>query len=239
VETLGVVVDSSVKYLANGQFASFLTNHDQDRLMNQVYKEPAKVKTAASLLLLLPGVPFIYYGEEIGMTGAKPDEKIRTPMQWSRAEYAGFSSRFPWQVVNSEYQDGINVADQQTDPNSMWVHYRALIHLRNTHAALRVGNYREVKVAGERLEIFAFVRQSAQETVLVLVNLSKNPAQNFTLSMPRGGLSGEYDVFPLLGLPDGTALPALTASAEGGFAEYAALPEIPANGTLVLQLVSK
>ena len=49
----------------------------------------------ATVLLTLPGTPFIYYGEEIGMTGRKPDELIRTPMQWSDAEQAGFTEGTP------------------------------------------------------------------------------------------------------------------------------------------------
>ena len=64
-----------------GEVATFLTNHDQNRVMSTIRSVP-KAKVAADLLLTLPGVPFVYYGEEIGMQGIKPDERIRTPMQW-------------------------------------------------------------------------------------------------------------------------------------------------------------
>jgi len=238
-DTLGLVVDGSVKYIKNGQFATFLTNHDMNRVMNEVGGSIAKAKTAATLLLTLPGVPFIYYGEEIGMTGAKPDEKIRTPMQWNAEEYAGFSTAFPWQAVNREYRDGVNVAAQQADPGSLWSHYRTLIQLRNEHAALRVGTYTKVNVEGEKLELFSFLRQSSQETVLVVINLSKNPAKDYTLVLKRGPLSGAYEALPLFGVSASYALPELTANAAGGFDAYATLPEIPANGALILQLAKK
>ena len=69
----------------DNQFATFLTNHDQARVMTILKGDISKAKLAASLLLTLPGVPFLYYGEEIGMVGDKPDPEIRTPMQWTAA----------------------------------------------------------------------------------------------------------------------------------------------------------
>ena len=64
-----------------------------------------KAKLAASVLMTAPGVPFIYYGEEIGMTGEKPDEQIRTPMQWSAEGNAGFTTGSPWEPVNGDYRE--------------------------------------------------------------------------------------------------------------------------------------
>jgi glycosidase len=58
------------------QWGSFLTNHDQNRVMDVLGGNIAKAKVAASLLLTIPGIPYLYYGEEIGMYGQKPDEDI-------------------------------------------------------------------------------------------------------------------------------------------------------------------
>src|SRR5437773_8426339 len=65
------------------RWSPFLSNHDQTRVLTALGGDVTRAKQAATLLLTLPGLPFIYYGEEIGMTGDKPDPRLRTPMQWS------------------------------------------------------------------------------------------------------------------------------------------------------------
>ena len=83
----------------------------------------ARARLAASLLLTLPGLPFIYYGEEIGMTGDKPDERLRTPMQWSRAPSAGFTRGTPWEPLQPDLLTA-NVEAQDADPASLLNLYR-------------------------------------------------------------------------------------------------------------------
>ena len=80
----------------------------------------------------------MYYGEEIGMSGTKPDELIRTPMQWSSAQGAGFTQGTPWEPVNSDFPI-LNVENQNGVETSLLEHYRKLIQFRNAHPALRVG----------------------------------------------------------------------------------------------------
>ena len=75
----------------------FLSNHDGTRTMTALGGDPAAAKLAATLLLTLPGLPFVYYGEEIGMTGDKPDQRLRTPMQWAPGPGLGFTSGKPWE----------------------------------------------------------------------------------------------------------------------------------------------
>jgi glycosidase len=93
-------INSALKFtlpeMPDGNYATFLTNHDQNRVMSVLQGEVSKARVAAAILLTAPGVPFIYYGEEIGMTGTKPDEDIRRPMQWDAGPNAGFSTGSPW-----------------------------------------------------------------------------------------------------------------------------------------------
>jgi glycosidase len=83
------------KFFKPGQFATFLTNHDQDRVMSVLGDDVGKAKAAATLLLTAPGVPFLYYGEEIGLLGKKPDEDIRRSMQSRSWAVASFTSHAP------------------------------------------------------------------------------------------------------------------------------------------------
>ena len=227
---LWAAINSSFQMFPKGANATFLTNHDQKRVMSHFMGDQEKAKLAASVLLTAPGTPFIYYGEEIGMTGDKPDEFIRTPMLWSSEKYAGFSTVYPWESTISNYKQ-FNVATEASDPNSLLSHYRTLIGLRNNHAALRVGDYYGLR--SDDSSILPFLRVSKEETLLVLINLSKEPAIEYKLSLNQGPLSGSYKSYPVLG--QGT-LEDLNANANGGFDEYQPGMEIPANGLVVIQL---
>lgn len=150
------------------QFGTFTTNHDMNRLMDELANDEDRVKLAAAIYLTLPGVPFVYYGEEIGMTGRKPDENIRRPMAWSDSDNAGFSTQNPWNEPSSNYETN-NVATEQTDGNSLLQWYRKLIQLRSTSEALQTGDY---EVISSTSSVLAFKRLTADEQVYTLVNLS-------------------------------------------------------------------
>lgn len=213
-----------------GQYATFLTNHDQNRVMTQVGRNPDKARLAATVLLTLPGVPFIYYGEEIGMTGQKPDEKIRTPMQWSAEENAGFTTGRPWQPVNDDYKT-VNVATQSADPDSLLNRYRRLIHLRNNHVALRRGEL--VPLESTCRPVYGFLRHFEGESILVLLNFAAREQTGCTFSLPAGNLApGDYLVRELL--TDVEAV-RLTVDASGGFSNYAPLETLaPREGYILL-----
>src|SRR5690242_21862338 len=74
------------------RYSPFLSNHDGTRVMSLLGNDVPSAKLAATLLLTLPGLPFVYYGEEIGMAGEKLDPRLRTPMQWSARTGVGFTS---------------------------------------------------------------------------------------------------------------------------------------------------
>ncbi len=217
-----------------GQFAAFLSNHDQNRVMSQLAAKEDKARLAAMLLLTAPGVPFIYYGEEIGMSGKKPDEDIRVPMQWSSDANAGFTTGSPWRSVNADYADR-NVAAQSADPDSLLSLYRDLIGLRDQHAALRVGDVFIATVDRSQPSIYAVLRASQDEVILVVVNPGPSAVSDYPLSLPAGPLAAgaRYTVVALMGEGD---FADLTANAQGGFDAYQPLPALPARGSFVMQL---
>jgi glycosidase len=208
------------------QYAAFLTNHDMNRAMNQL-RTVEKAKVAANLLLTQPGVPFIYYGEEIGMRGAKPDELIRTPMQWEGGASGGFSTETPWEPLQEDV-DTVNVALQTSDSNSLLSHYRNLIHLRNEHPALAHGDF--VPIETDARSVYSFLRRSADETLLVLLNLDDREAvTEYTLNL-SAGLSGEGTLVRGEG-----ELTQPSLNDNGGFADYAPLAELAPYSVTVIQ----
>lgn len=214
-----------------GQYATFLTNHDQNRAMSQFRGDIGAAKIAASILLTSPGVPFIYYGEEIGMLGEKPDEDIRLPMQWSgEPPAAGFSKATPWRAPNANYPE-LNVADQTNDPDSLLDHYRDLIKLRNDNEALRIGDWFLIETEPSRL--YAFLRQSDEQTILVLLNPSKKDVDDYSLSLDEGPLAGSFGTTLLYG--EGNPAP-LTVNELGGFSEYKPLSSLPSQSTFIFEL---
>ncbi|MCD6290094.1 MAG: DUF3459 domain-containing protein, partial [Anaerolineae bacterium] len=218
------------------QFATFLTNHDQPRVMTQLHGNVNKAKVAASLLLTGPGVPFLYYGEEIGQRGDKPDENIRTPMQWSDADNAGFTTAAAaWRMPQPDYRD-VNVATQARDPGSLFNHYRQLIHLRSAHPALRLGDWQEVNVADRRL--YAFLRYTQDEVVLVLINLGGESVSDYSLSLDAGPLRQLDEAGAPIELLRGETVRAPVVNDRGGFTGYQPLATLEPYATYVIELSS-
>jgi glycosidase len=125
--------------------STFLSNHDQNRIATQLAGKVKRIKLAASLLLTLPGTPFVYYGEEIGQLGAKPDEHIREPFDWyAGAEGPGMTDFPRWtgdKPLYTQAFDGISVEEQENEANSLLNHYRRLIRIRKEHPAFFGGKY--------------------------------------------------------------------------------------------------
>ena len=209
-----------------GSFATFLANHDQDRSRSQLINDE-QAKLAATLQLTFPGVPFIYYGEEIGMLGTTPHENVRRPMQWTPD--GGFTLGQPWRPYSEDYVER-NVAGQGKDPSSILNHYRALIHLRNKHEALRIGDWQLVETGTNA--VHASVRSSDEEVILVLVNLGHRAVDQYSLSLPSGPLVDE--VHPVLLLGEGTLYrPAVNES--GGFDSYRPLDTLRPHSSYIIQ----
>ena len=216
-------------------FGTFLTNHDMDRAATQLGGDPARERLAAGLLLTGPGVPFIYYGEEIGMTGAKPDERIRTPMRWaSSAATAGFTTGTPWEALSAD-QAGVNVADESADPASLLSLYRTMIALRLAHPALNRGSTTVAQSSSQA--VLATIRQTPDETLLVLANLGATAVAGETVSLAAGHLCGTPSPRLILGgTGSATSVAAPRITAAGGLSAYQPLASLPAQSVTVISL---
>ena len=191
-----------------------LGNHDSERVFSHYgdgQNDAAIARLSLALMLTLRGTPFLYNGEEIGMTdlllsdihqfrdqlgiwvyqievevlGTPPEEavllaahagrdKSRTPMQWSDAPNAGFSPAGveTWLPVNPNYAQGVNVASQLADPDSLLNFYRRLLRMRKQTPALIAGDY--TPLHEDAPDYLAFLRSSTadRQTCLVVLNMS-------------------------------------------------------------------
>lgn len=196
-------------------WACFLANHDQDRTLTQLGGNLAEARLAAELQFTEPGIPFVYYGEEIGMMGGKPDPDIRTPMQWTdEAPNAGFTaaSARPWHSLGVNAAEA-NVARELADPDSLLSLYRRLIRINAASQALRRGLPLPLSVKnGEG--VYAAARETESEMVLIIANLTENPVRGCSLSLDSSHARVGWRASILLG--DGKVNP-VWLSARGGF----------------------
>lgn len=156
--------------------APFLTNHDQVRLATVLSSNLAQSKNAAAVLLTMPGAPFLYYGEEVGLQNGPTtgDESKRTPMPWNNEPGGGFTTAAnPW-FPFAPGRDTANVADEMSNPDSLLSHYRNLIRARKSSTALTKGTLEVLTPTGTASPILAFIRRNADEHVLVAHNLSNS-----------------------------------------------------------------
>lgn len=178
--------DSNPEYID----APFLTNHDQNRISGMLKGDPTKLKLAASLYILTEGIPFLYYGEEIGMMGAKPDEQIRTPMMWNDPGKDKLQTTWIESIYNKKT---VPVAKQMKDKASLLQFYKRIIRLKTEHSALYAG--RMFPVWTGEAEIISWLMTSDDENLFVLHNVAGEPIQ---VTLPDEALERLGDSFSLL-----------------------------------------
>ena len=182
----------------------YLENHDHPRVVSRYGSEKFRNESAKTLCcsyMFQQGTPFVYQGQELGMTnfvvnGMEDFEDVqtlnhqsplpeklklkvcarasrdhsRTPVQWSRDKNAGFSTAEPWFHVNSNYVDGINVEDEEMDPDSVLNFYRKTIALRKSLACVRYGKYKEYFRNSEKFYVYS--REFRHEKLLVICSFA-------------------------------------------------------------------
>ncbi|MEM1001875.1 MAG: alpha-amylase family glycosyl hydrolase [Bacteroidota bacterium] len=182
------VVEESVTKFSDSTFTvNFLENHDTARWASVVNGNNNQLRSAAILNLLLPGVPSIYYGQELGLTGQT--------VEWgSDANHIPVREGFPW---TSDYNDtgnalwykdtgewwdisiwqteaikDLSLDTQRQNKNSLWHHYKSLIELRTKKESLRLGDYQPIRKDNPQLLLFK--RTLENQSVLVVLNLGDN-----------------------------------------------------------------
>jgi oligo-1,6-glucosidase len=217
----------------------YWNNHDQPRAVSRFGDDSpefrvASAKTLGTVLHLHRGTPYVYQGEEIGMTNSyftdiaqysdlesvnyhaealslgmeaetvmqslsvKSRDNARTPMQWDDSSHAGFSEGIPWLPANPNYVV-VNAHAAVEDPTSVFHHYKALIALRHSNPVVVDGRF--ALLAPDHDRLWAFTRTSADQTLLVLANLSAEP-----LELPTDGLPDRAGATLLLGTSSGDGL---------------------------------
>jgi glycosidase len=161
----------------------FLENHDMFRFAT-IEANVEKQRVAAALMMLIGGVPSIYYGQEIGMKGTfgilgNTDGNAipcREAFEWYKpVEGDGMAIWYKdtgewWDKTNLKPNDGISLEEQINDSSSLFNYYKKLIHLRQSSAALANGKYATAE--NDNGKTFSFYRKYENRKVLVAVNLS-------------------------------------------------------------------
>ena len=196
-------VQRAQREIPDHRWGMLLRNHDQTRTLTELNGDVARNKLAVGIMLTLPGLPFVYYGEELGMTGNKQmgDERLRTPMHWTRRVAAGFTAGQPWEpLAPDSFTANVEVLDD--DPNSLLNLHRKLIHLRTSEPALGRGEF--VPLTTSKPGALAYLRRTNDQAVLVLSNLTSEslagvelgggnqtlPGGRYTLTALHGEVTG-------------------------------------------------
>lgn len=229
---LVAAVERMQREVPDGRWATFLRNHDQTRTMTELRGDARRARLASGLLLTLPGLPFVYYGEEIGMSGDKPDPRLRTPMHWRRAPAAGFTRGLPWEPLQPDSMTA-NVEAQDADPASLLNLHRRLIHLRAAHPALGAGDFVPLETGGGAA--LAYLRRREGRAVLVVANLGERPLRGLALSSSASVLpAGRHATRSLFG---GGREGSLRVGSDGRIRGWAPLPALEPFAIHVIEIV--
>ncbi len=188
-------LDNILARRADAMLVTFISNHDMDRAAGYLMPSTGQAQVAASLSILTPGSPFIYYGEEIGMLGsrggASTDANRRLAMLWGD----GDTVKNPAGASYKAEQVNGTVADQLADGDSLYTHYKKLIAIRKANPEIAYGDFRVVTFAG--VSAAGFCSTWNGSTVCVIHNTGTE-AVTVDISTLEG-IAGESVVFAGMG----------------------------------------
>ncbi len=166
-----------------GYDAPFLSNHDQPRVMRVLGNDAAAARVAAAVLFAVPGTPFVYYGEELGMQGGAgaDDRNKRTPYPWDGGTGHGFTTGVPW--VNVPEAPGVDLETERADPGSLFHLYRTLIALRHGQTPLSKGSVTRPALSGAPASVMALLREDSGKRVLFVANVGTTDSGAFSVQV--------------------------------------------------------
>ena len=167
-------------------------NHDMDRLARTLHGDELKV--AFAFLLTMPGAPFIYYGDEIGMRYVEGLKSVeggynrtgsRSPMQWDDSTNAGFSSApaSDLYIAMDPDKDRPTAKKEMAAPDSLYHEVKKLIRIRQSHKALQSRGKITFVYAEKNAYPLAYIREAGDEKILVIINAAAE-AKNGKITVP-------------------------------------------------------
>ena len=180
------------KYSETAIDAPFFTNHDTARASEYFAKDPVKIKMAGGMNLMMSGNVFVYYGEELGMSGSGMDENKRAPMYWYKNFREGMT-RGPLYMDKVEHSFG-PVDKQKKDPLSIYNYYKRAIRLRNENPEIARGVLTYMTEITDQ-DICAVAKTYEGSTIYMLYNISDKekvfdvPKESYPYQGIRGYLS--------------------------------------------------
>ncbi|WP_376789317.1 alpha-amylase family glycosyl hydrolase [Thermoflexus sp.] len=215
--------EEAARFPPTGMAVRFLSNHDTNRLANELAGDPDRLRLAAALWSALPGPLQLYYGEEIGMRGQKGgppawDNYRREPMEWYAAgEGPGQTTWFRPPDRWNRPNDGISVEEEEKDPASLLNTYRRFLRLRAATPALREGDFTLLPLEAPAPGPWGFIRRAGDQAVVALFNFAREPrpatipAFPFTAPTLRDLWSGQIFPSAQAGQPYTVTLPGASA----------------------------
>lgn len=204
---------------ANGSAidAVFLSNHDNARSGGALNRDVALQKMGANVYFLMPGNAFVYYGEEIGMTGSGKDENKRQPFLWSTEDMTGMTEP---PIGSDEVLQKIEGLDVQLqDEHSLVNHYKKLFYIKNKYPEIMRGNVAAMEFQNTALCAYetTWNHDGTSERVYIIHNFAEEAA--------------EVD----LGSFDGAEIVETVYCSDGSVEEENQVATVPAKTTIILK----
>lgn len=179
------VQDTIRSYRDDAVDAPFFTNHDVGRAAGYLRYDERKIKIAAAMNILMSGSAFVYYGEEIGITGSGKDENKRAPMYWSSDSYADGMTRGP-AAMEAQENRFASAEEQIKDASSIYSFYKDTILLRNQNPEIARGTVARLTDITDG-DIAAISKTYNGTTIYLLYNLSDTEEKQVVMPAEQYG----------------------------------------------------